>query len=233
MDQITEHVSEQNKAWVESLSPKDIGAILDTLALVPHMQAKKIKIEKGAANIGKIGENTFENIIDQFLSNDYKLENVAKQGKAGDFKLSWQSHKTNRVYKIMIDVKKYSSTVPSKEVDKFYRDINVNKVDGGLLLSLTSKICGISKVIDFKEYQNDTGAVVPTLFAMSNTPLVIVEVIKLLFHSIEIKDLCNNNVGSLDDLYTHINQLNENIQMLIECRDVLYTAKSNIERNLS
>ena len=38
MELILEHVSEHNKAWVESLSPKDIGVILDTLSLVPHMQ---------------------------------------------------------------------------------------------------------------------------------------------------------------------------------------------------
>ena len=196
------------------------------------MKTKKIPTEKTASNIGKIGENMFENIIDQYMS-DYKIENVAKQGKSGDFKITWVSHKTNKTYKILVDVKKYSSSVPSKEVEKFYRDININKVDGGLLLSLTSKICGISKMIDFKEYQNDTGKTTPILFTFSSTPSTIVEVIKLLFHAIEIKDICNNDVGSFDELYSHIDQLNENVQTIMECRDLLQASKTSVEKSLN
>lgn len=233
MEQIIEHVNESNKEWVSNLTPKNIGDILNTMALIPHMKRKKVKIEKFAANIGKEGETNFENIVDQFMINDYKLENMAKTGHSGDFHLSWHSTKTNKIYKILIDIKQYSSTVPTKEIVKFYSDLNVNNISGGLFLSLTSKICGISKVIDLKNSQKDNGQIVPCIFANIKNPITIVEVIKLLFHTIEIKDLHHNDIESMNELVHQVNKLNDNIEMITECRDVLQSSKSEIEKNLN
>jgi hypothetical protein len=171
--------------------------------------------------------------VNQFLSNDYKIENVAKKGKAGDFMLKWRSYKTNKVYKIIIDVKNYKSTVPGREVDKFYRDTNINNVDGGFLLSLNAKIVGISKIIEFKEFLSDKGQI-PMMFVNSNTPELIAEVIKLLFHMVEIRDLSKScsNIQS-DELALRINDLNDNIQMMTQCRETLHVSKTTIEKSLN
>ena len=71
------------------------------------------------------------------------------------------------------------------------------------------------------------------LFTQSSTPLVIVEVIKLLFHIIEIKDLNKNSVCKSDELIHHINSLNDNIQTITDCRDVLQLSKTEIEKSLN
>ena len=232
MDKILEHVLDENKEWVKSLTPENIAYVLNTCALIPQMKTKfNVDRESDIAAIkGITGESKFDNIVSQFMSSDYELINVAKQGKSGDFLIKWQSHKTNRIYKILVDVKNYSkSTVPTIEVEKFYRDINLNNVDGGFLLSLNSRIIGISKIIELKDCTTDK-AIIPVIFMKSNTPLVIVEVIKLMFHIIEIKDLNNNNICRSGELIYHINQLNDSIQMISDCRDILQISKIDLEK---
>lgn len=229
-------VSVKNQQWVASLTVKELAKILDTIAIIPYMKEHKIIQDEPqdiAVNKGIKGENKFEHIVNQFLSNDYKLENVAKQGKAGDFMLKWRSYKTNKTYKIIIDVKNYKNTVPCKEVEKFYRDANINHVDGGFLISLHSKIVGVSKMIEFKEFMSDRGKL-PMLFVSSSTPELIAEVIKMLFHMIEIRDTCSNsNVSKLTELALRTNELDESIQIIAQCRETLQVAKHTIEKNLN
>ena len=170
-DKLLEAVSEPNREWVASLTPESLGRLLDSVATVPYIKvstnSSKTRAPEAkqdiAVNKGIAGENKFEHIVNQYLSNDYQIENVAKQGKAGDFMLKWRSYKTNKLYKIIIDVKNYKNTVPGKEVEKLYRDTNINHVNGGFLLSLHSKIVGISKMIEFKEYLSDSGKI-PMMF---------------------------------------------------------------------
>ena len=244
MEQIVNFVSPQNRAWVKSMTLKDVGAMLDILATIPARKTDDTSVfdvletvcpkeKNSSAYIGKVGEDAFETAVHKFLPSEYKIANMSKKGKSGDFKLSWTSTKTNKVYSVLVDVKKYSSTVPSKEIDKFHRDINVNKVDGGMLLSLTSKICGVSKIIDFRDHLSDTGATMPALFTVSNSPLVITEVIQLLFHVIEAKDICRNDFKSFDGLYAQINQLNETVQLIIDCRDTLQMSKTSMENSMN
>lgn len=235
MDKILEHILDENKEWFNSLTPEKIAHILNTCAMIPQMKIKSnVDKESDIAAIkGITGESKFDNIVSQYMSSDYELVNVAKQGKSGDFLIKWQSQKTNRIYKLLVDVKNYSKgAVPTSEVEKFYRDINLNTVDGGFLLSLNSRIIGISKIIELKDCITDK-SVIPVIFMKSSTPLVIVEVIKLIFHIIEIKDLNNNNICRSSELIYHINQLNDNIQMISDCRDILQISKSDLEKNLN
>ena len=88
----------------------------------------------------------------------------------------------NNKYSLLIDVKNYKTTVPSKEIEKFYRDIKLNSnINGGVLLSLQSKIVGFSKIIEFQDFSSDHG-IIPVVFMRSKTPEVICELLKLLFH---------------------------------------------------
>ena len=260
--EIIDYVLEEHKDWVSKLTPENIGNILNTLANIPNMKINGKSILSDSSNVhlnseihseihseiksdihglksdipsvkGKIGENIFEDIVSKFMSSDYELINVAKQGKAGDFMIKWRSFKTNKLYKIIIDIKNYNkSSVPTLEVEKFYRDVHLNNVNGGLLLSYNSHIIGTSKIIELKELLTDKG-IVPLLFVQSNTPLVIVEIIKLLFHIIEIKDINNNSVCKNNELIYHINQLNDSIQNITDCRDILQNSKNDIEKSLN
>jgi hypothetical protein len=237
-----------NKEWVSKLNPKDIAKLLDALALVPNIinndtsatnsciKQEYFSVEKGSelpANVGLHGEMTFESIIQQFMSSDYKLVNTTKVGKCGDFVLKYSSSKTNKKYSLLIDVKNYKTTVPAKEIDKFNRDLKLNSgICGGLLLSLNSKIVGISKIIEFQEFSADH-SIIPVVFVKSKQPEIICEIIKFIFHIIEIKDINRNEVLNKEELITTINELGDEIQLITSCRDNLQTSKMDLEKSLN
>jgi hypothetical protein len=237
MDAVIQHVSESNKKWVSELTPKEIAQIFDAIALVPNIInnpiVKKQYTSELPANVGLQGEMKFESIIQKFLSCDYKLINTAKTGKCGDFIIKYSSNKTNQVYSILIDVKNYKTTVPSKEIEKFYRDIKLNSnIHGGILLSLHSKIVGITKIIDFQEFASDNG-IVPVIFTKSHQPELICEIIKMIFHLIEIKDINKNELVHETELISTINELSDEVQLITQCRDNLQISKTLIEKNLN
>jgi hypothetical protein len=245
MDKILEHVHTENVEWVSQLNPQDIAQILNTLSMIPSMQkiyteSKDVSVvhddhilSELPANVGKAGEATFENIISQYMPGDYKLEDTAKQGYKGDFSLTWCSYKTNKQYKILIDVKNYKTTVPQKEIDKFYRDIKLNSnYHGGLLLSLNSKIVGFSKIIEFKDIYSNNNMLIPLVIVKSSQPETICEIIKLLFHTIEIKETHDYNIGR-DGLIIAISDLSDQIQLITDCRNNLQNSKTEIEKNIN
>jgi hypothetical protein len=237
MDEIIQYSSIENRVWISSLTPKDIAQILDTLSLVPHMKDKPSNqqpyVSELPANVGLQGELKFENIIQQYMPSDYKLVNTAKVGKCGDFIIKYQSSKTNKKYSLLVDIKNCKTTVPSKEIEKFYRDIKLNSaICSGLLLSLNSKIAGISKVIDFQDFSSNNG-IVPLIFAKTNNPDIICEIIKMIFHLIEIKDINKNEILHGDEFISSIHELSNDVQSITYCRDNLQTSKTLIEKSLN
>jgi hypothetical protein len=239
MDEILKYVAVENKEWVSQLNPENIAQIFNSLSMIPNMKViyTELKcpetVSELPANVGKAGELTFEKIISEFMPSDYKLEDTAKQGYKGDFILKWQSYKTNQVYKIIVDVKNYKTTIPQKELDKFYRDLKLNSnIHGGILLSLNARIVGVSKIIDFRELNTDKG-ILPITFIKSSMPEIICETIKLLFHTIENKDLNSNEIVHKDELISTINELSDQIQLITDCRNNLQNSKLELERNLN
>jgi hypothetical protein len=241
MQSIIQHVSNENKEWVSRLEPKDIAKILDTLAIIPsiinidktNINSLNKSLSELPAMVGLQGEMKFETIIQQHMSIDYKLINTAKTGKCGDFVISYTSPKTNKKYSVLIDVKNYKTTVPTKEIEKFHRDIKLNSnINGGILLSLNSKIVGITKIIDFQELSSNNG-IIPILFIKSNKPDVICELIMLIFHMIEIKDINRNEMLKKEELIYTINELNDDVQLITKCRDNLQLSKTLIEKSLN
>lgn len=233
MNEILKYVADEYKPWVRTLTSKDVGQILNSIAMMPNIRDSQKIISKGSVDIGKEGENTFMQIITKYLSDDYKLDNVTKVGHSGDFKLIWTSLKTNISYKMLIEVKQYTNTVPTREITKFYTDLNQNQIHCGLFISLNSKICGISNIVELKNIAKDNGQPIPCIFANIKEPALIVEIIKLLFHIVEINDIHDNNVYRMDELTYQLSQLNENIEMIGNCKLILTTAKINIEKNLN
>lgn len=244
MDEITKFVLPKNIEWVSSLSPKDVALILDSIALV-HTGAPLVSADPSVsigndpyqgsdvpAIRGQEGENEFDAIVSNLMSNRYELENVAKSGKAGDFNVKWRSGWTDKHYKLLVDVKNYKTTVPTKEIEKLHRDIKVNNTSGGLLVSLNSKIVGVREMVKFYDLKTVRGNI-PIIMIRSNNHVVIAEVIKLLFHIIEIRDMNCNKVDDYDGLISSINNMNDNVQTIIDCRETLQLSKAAIEKSLN
>ena len=113
-------LNEDVRSWSESLTTEDLASILTNF-----YKLKKIKInidtkEEFSANIGKKGEAFFETLCKQLPSN-YVVSNTSKESFAGDFLIEY--HYNDFVYKVIVDIKKYRSTVPKKEITKFLNNI--------------------------------------------------------------------------------------------------------------
>ena len=234
MNEILELVAPQHAEWVASLGPKGIANMLNTIAVIPFMKHKAINKVDRAVNIGKLGEASFENIISKTMSNSYKLVNNAKKSHAGDFHISWQSPDTNQTYTILVDVKNYKSSVPTKEVDKLYRDLNENNVNAGLMISLGSKITGFSRSITIKYVYLNNGKKIPVIFASVSTPDVICEIIKLIFHVVNV-NLFDSSIDSvdMDGLFNQVNSLSDSVQLMMNTRNLLIDSKNRIDADLN
>lgn len=140
-------------------------------------------VEKKIAVIaGKIGELKFaELFIDQ---PEFIVINTATIGKHGDFIIEYTYKE--KLYRCLVDIKNYTSSVQQKEVVKFNDDLNTGNYDCGLFLSLRSKITGIKEQLEIREVFVPKGKI-PCAFLThveDHTGLnktVILKIIQMLF----------------------------------------------------
>lgn len=233
-----QYIHEDKKEWARKLTEHDIADILNSFALLkPYNTNVKDNIivmrnSEIAAIAGIQGEQAFEKLVRQNLSGDFEINNMSKTSKSGDFIIVWTSYKTNKKYTMLVDVKNYNSTVPSREVLKFHRDVGIKDVDCGMLLSLSSKIVSFSHTIESK-YIIVGNKKVPLVFMQSNIPSAITEMIKTTFHIIETSELHNNKIQYMDEFISSVAELHENINIVSRCRDAMAVSKHEIEKSLN
>lgn len=245
MDSIIAHVSDENKEWVSSLEPADVARILNAMALVPSIvenfpnadfvlpDEKASEYSDTAAVKGLQGENEFEDMCKNLLSSQFSLINTAKKSKSGDFFIEWKSPETGQIYKYLIDIKNYKSTVPSKEVDKFYRDIELHSsLDGAILISLHSKIVGKKSVFHYETRLFNTNEV-PIAYVCSNEPTVISEIIKFMASLSEVRQTCGINMSGSEKVMRSIKDLESSIDLFSRSRGNLQDIKLMLEKQFN
>ena len=84
---------------------------------------------------GALGEETVEKIIKISFPDD-TLINMSKSTAESDYHFIFDDHK------IMLEIKTYSSNVPSSEIEKFKRDLKRNGCENGIFISTTSGVTG-------------------------------------------------------------------------------------------
>lgn len=184
------------RTWASTLTSEDLATILSAVYRVPglinalkpqnnsinHNNASNGTAYMGAADIGKKGEAEFERIC-RSLPSTYKLINTAKIGKQGDFIIEYYCN--NKQHRCLVDIKNYKTTVPKKEVDKFYEDMTYGSYDGGIMISYATHFTGIDSNV-FIENKSLPYAVVPIMF-LSDIPYdLIIKCIEILFLKITI-----------------------------------------------
>jgi hypothetical protein len=120
-------------------------------------------------------------------------------------------------------VKKYTSIVKHKEIEKFYRDLdaNTNSLKGGIFISLTSKIAGRSKKIEIEKYKH-----FKIVFVYSSDPHVIemaVEIMNAMLDSNQIlkTEICDKANRKLLKLQDQLDQLALSRTYINETREVM------------
>ena len=102
-----------------------------------------------------------ENIVGDLIKNNFPdscLTDTHKETGRSDFHLQLQEGIT-----ILIEVKCYNSVVNTDQIHKFYRDIENNNLQGGILISTGSGICGKKRMAFTKIKDSKLVVFIPNL----------------------------------------------------------------------
>jgi hypothetical protein len=228
MDSIIKIMPDCLRVWAEHLTTEDIARILTIVGSASTVETKCDLPETvlASANIGLVGEQE----VQQILQERYRILNTAKSGKCGDFVI------TVNGTRILVEVKKYSKTVPSLEIEKFYRDIDSNSsIGGAIMISLTSKIVGFNRSMEYT-HQYVNGNTVPVIFLSMREigdPSVakecICSAVDILLAEVESK---NKYVNIEESIVCAVNEIDQNLDFLSQCRLMIHETQAMFNKQL-
>jgi hypothetical protein len=177
----------------------------------------------GSSEIGADGEKQVTRILEE----NFTIENVSKQGYAGDIMAKRDD------IQILVEVKKYTKSVPQHEIDKFHRDIRANSnISGALFISLTSGIANMETM------KFDTTGSIPIMFVCSEDRNIIKTAAEVVYaHAVSkqnmIKDQQALTQVSYQKIYKRITKINELMSGFSTTRELLNTARETILKQLN
>ncbi len=191
------------RIWAANLTSDDLSYILQSVYRIPGLiqSLKNTSIPIKAADIGKQGEQEFARIC-RALPDNYQIINTAKQGKQGDFVIVYRNN--NQSKKCLVDIKKYTTTVPKKELDKFHEDLSYGSYDAGLIISYSTKFTGITDNIFIEEKQLSCGTI-PVMYLANIDSELILQCIKVLMLKTISKDNYDIRLSKVETLIACIN----------------------------
>jgi len=144
------------RVWLQNTAaPADVALALDLGSRC--VNALGLKGSKGSSSaLGSRGEEK----VFELLQRTRRVRDVSRSAHSADLICD------SRAGAVYVEVKHYTSNVPSAEIDKFLRDLRERDAPAGVFLSLTSSIVGqrasISVVL---EPRVSTGTLVPVVYA--------------------------------------------------------------------
>ena len=229
-NKVLEFVNPAHREWASNLTPSQLAHIISCFKLQTTAHTVStvspsavVEVSESPVRIGQVGEKRFSDICADGLSALFTVEDCAKRAHAGDFHIKWTSPRTFKEYSIIVDVKNYGKTVPSKEVDKFFSDIQrTQSHSGGLLLSLKSRITG------FGEWTHVVRDNVSCLMVRSNNYETICESIRVLFGVIEMNDSTCRSVDNVKLVMGKIRNMEQSINAFSRSRSALQSVRTTI-----
>lgn len=176
-----------------------------------------------SADLGSTGEKYVEKVI----GNKYLVQNTAKKGRKGDM-IALRNEED--IFKVLVEVKNYTSTVNSEQVEKFYRDIEANQsLKGAVFVSLNTNIVGINGSFVFKELYK--GRNIPVVFVCSRKDEIILAALEVVWAYADHKDLISQK--SFSKMGKRISELSDVIDGLSEARNHISETRVMIEKQLT
>ena len=130
-----------------------------------------LKAASKSQRLGEIGENIVASLLQQAFPAD-TFEVTAKEGHVADIRAQFDVG-AGQTREGIIEVKLYSHDVPSKELDKFRRDLVTTGVRYGLMVSLTSRLMGIKGSLQVEQDENSVAVFVPNAGLEENFKLLL------------------------------------------------------------
>lgn len=188
--------------------------------------SKLLGISNNSSLKGELGEG----VIEQLIRQKYPLANyqvTRSVAHCGDGILELPNNK------IMIEVKNYQITVPQKEVEKMKYDMKYNKIEYGLMVSLSSKILN-SNNFDLETFvENEKTYYLVKINHLSSdvsrldTGLNLLENIMKLYDENKTKLIINENFKKHFDDF--VSRFNENFDLRNEYLQMESSIKNSME----
>jgi len=207
---------------------QDIENIREQLRqIVPTVKTPSMK--------GKITvEAVYHSLREHFM--DDSFEDVSRIGKYSDILATTAESKTP----VLIELKDYDNTVPTIEVEKFWRDIELRGTRYGIFISMRTGITKCSSCITLKTEMNKTAVFVNNSELNWSGHIFAFYVIKKIaeLESIKKKELKDEEVNKvIAKVNKHIQDLQkqvDSIEKIIEISEKLKTtAKNSLEDLIS
>ena len=164
-----------------------------------------------SSNKGKIGEQEFENLVDNFTT--WSIENKTKTPNSCDMFGNIKGCKT------LFEIKNYSNNVPKKEIDKFKRDMEIHRdCPLGIFISLNTNIVGGRQDFFYTEFSSSNQLLIyiqqfnnyepSTLFSILDSLIDIAILLHSKCSSVETDSNLQSKVDSIKPiLQTQINNI--------------------------
>lgn len=141
-------------------------------SLVKSSTSSKTKGDQGETMFADLLQMTFGSVPH---GQPFHIEQTGKEARQGDIHMTWMKHK------LMWEIKNYDYTIPTKEVQKFVRDMEESKEIGlGVMVSLHTNISGHTKAggIDITELSDGRFCVYISKLMSTEDPIAFLQSIK-------------------------------------------------------
>ena len=95
-------------------------------------EEKKSSISKGKTSETEI-EKWLNSIFHKMIG--YEIQNITSTSKSGDFKIIYTPENDEKIITILIEVKNHKSTITTKDIEKFDRDIEKVNPTSAIMIS--------------------------------------------------------------------------------------------------
>jgi|WetSurMetagenome_2_1015567.scaffolds.fasta_scaffold25937_2 hypothetical protein len=226
-EMVVSHASiSTNKETIEEFfSPlkNDIEMIRQQIRLIIPSIAAPAK--KGKMTV----DTVFESLREHFM--DDSFEDVSSIGKYADVLATTADSKTS----ILIEMKDYSNTVPEKEIEKFWRDIERRGTKYGIFISMRSGICKCSSCISLKTEMNKTAIFVNNSELNYSGHLFAYYVIKKIaeLQSVHKKELSGEEVSQvIAKVNRHVRDLQNYVESINKIEDIADGLQTTCKKKL-
>lgn len=193
---------------------------------------------KVAVSKGKTGEILYDNWISAEIGNCWSTETTKSQPHSGDFIHTHYDTKQ----RVIVDVKNYTKTVPTSEIEKLWRDMETQCICLGLLVSMSSGFAKHRKGIDieFRTIHGKPATMILISEAFSHREYVFVTLEILRIHNpitqFDMGDILRplqDILGILSECETNTTKLENDItQVLTTYRSTTHIHYTTIQRIL-
>jgi hypothetical protein len=215
--------------WLASASDADIALAVE-LGRPAVIKLKEIVSQlcvtppdQRSRQLGEIGEGHVESILRERFIN---VDNVASCAKSGDLSLCIRNRR------IMVEVKNYSSPVPSSGVEKFRRDLMTTAAHGGVFISLNTPITCFTEEFAIRYESGQNGVTIPCAYITSSESNSIIIACQMISNIIQFFDYAAANLHDSDKIKENVYNITRNLSDISHARDKFQCLFTKISADL-